>query len=674
MNKTGFFVFTAFLFTLVSVNANPTIRFDYSTEEIQAVCKKAEEKAEQALRALEKLKKTSSFAQTAQTFDGIIGNLVEETSPAAFLSMVSTDPKVRDQSRDCETKTDQYMIDVYMRKPLYDVMMNYSKSEEYKTLNDLDRRLVDKILLAFKRSGMSLPEKKRKEVVELQKKLIDLQNQFSKAIADYVDFLAVTKDELKGLPQSYIDGLEKLTDGKYKVTLSYPHYIPFMENADNAEVRKKLYEKYSIRAGKENVVRLEQAIALRSKISSLLGYKNHAAYVLEERMAKRPESVFEFLENLKTRLQPMRAKELALMSVFKSKDFPKDTAIYGWDVPYNTNQIKKKNYQVDSEAIRQYFPLDHVTKTMFDIYQNMLGVTYVEVANPDVWHSSVKLFEVRNRGQKDVIAYFYMDLFPREGKYTHAAAASIRYGRKKDGASIIPISAIVANFSPKTKDHPSLLNHSEVETYFHEFGHIMHQVLTESKYDWFSGTKVARDFVEAPSQMLENWTWNPSMLAKISSHYETKKPLPETLVKKMLAAKNLNVGLLYSRQLVLGLFDMTIHTSNDAVDTTELWRKLQTEVMGIPLPAGAIPQAAVGHYMGGYDAAYYGYLWSEVFAADMFDRFEKNGLSDASVGADYRKWILSPGGSKDASELLKGFLGRNPTTDAFFESIGLQKQ
>ncbi|MCB0309528.1 MAG: Zn-dependent oligopeptidase, partial [Bdellovibrionales bacterium] len=470
-----------------------------------------------------------------------------------------------------------------------------------------------------------------------------------------------------------IEKLESTSDGHYKVTLSYPHYFPFMDDAIDAKARKKLYEKYSQRAGPENVKRLEKAIVIRAKIAKLLGYKNHASYVLEERMAKTPEKVKTFLDELKARLEPLRVAELKTMSEYKKKDSPSDPTIYEWDWRFYNNQILKKEFQVNPDLVRAYFPLEHVTKEMFEIYQTLLGVEFREVKKPMVWHKDVKMYEVRNRGSKKPRAYFYMDLFPRDGKYTHAGAFPLRQGRYdfKEESYIEPIAAIVANFSAPAKNRPSLLSHDELATYFHEFGHIMHQVLTESKYGWFSGTNTERDFVEAPSQMLENWIWNPQMLKKISSHFETRKPLPDEVIMKLIEARNLNVALKNCRQLMFGLFDLTIHTTVKKVNTTSLWQKIKKEVMGIPSGTGSIRQAAFGHIMGGYDAAYYGYLWSEVFAADMFAQFESQGLLNGKIGQKYRETILAPGGSQDAEVMLSTFLGREPSTASFFKQLGL---
>ncbi len=265
-----------------------------------------------------------------------------------------------------------------------------------------------------------------------------------------------------------------------------------------------------------------------------------------------------------------------------------------------------------------------------------------------------------------------MDLFPREGKYNHAAAFTLTNGHTlADGTYFAPSSAIVANFNPPSQDKPALLEHSEVETLFHEFGHIMHQTLTRAKYATFSGTNVKTDFVEAPSQMLENWVWRKETLVGLSGHYRTPtKPLPDDMIDRLVGAKRADAGIHYLRQLAFANIDMIYHTAEN-VDSTEVYKKAMKEIMLVPIQEGSNPHASFGHLMGGYDAGYYGYLWSEVYAQDMFTRFEKEGFSNAKTGMDYRKGILEPGSERQPFDLIKGFLGREPNEEAFLKSIGL---
>ena len=326
--------------------------------------------------------------------------------------------------------------------------------------------------------------------------------------------------------------------------------------------------------------------------------------------------------------------------------------------------------------MKQYFSLDSVTKGLLEIYQKMLGLTFTKVQDGNLWHQDVTMYEVNDTETGDFVGHFYMDLFPREGKYNHAACFPFRRGfAKPDGTRQYPVSAIVANFPKPTKNAPALLKHDDVTTYFHEFGHVMHNICSKVQFKLFSGTSVERDFVEAPSQMLENWCWEPEVLEKFAVHYQTNQPIPRDLVAKLVKSRHVGAGLSNLYQLFSGLFDMALHnTENTDIDTTKLYTQMREEITKLKTPSETIwrPLATFGHLMGGYDSAYYGYLWSLVFAADMFSsRFKKEGIDNEKTGLSYRKEILQPGGSKDANDLIYNFLGREPNDKAFLTKLGL---
>lgn len=327
---------------------------------------------------------------------------------------------------------------------------------------------------------------------------------------------------------------------------------------------------------------------------------------------------------------------------------------------------------MDSQKIKEYFPADHVTEQMLGVYQKLLGLKFRLIENAATWHPDVKLYEIADASGGGPIAYFYLDLFPREGKYKHAAAFPLISGRLlPDGSYQKPVAAMVANFNKPAKNRPSLLTHDEVKTFFHEFGHIMHQTVTTARYGRFSGSSTARDFVEAPSQMLENWVWDREVLQSLSGHYlDHSKKLPNELLGKMLAAKNADSGLVHLRQLLFGSVDQLYHGWPPS-NTTAAYARLAKEVSMIPMSDGVHPEASFGHLMG-YDAGYYGYLWSKVYAEDMFSRFKAEGVLNPVLGRRYRTEILERGSSRDEMESLKAFLGREPDEAAFLESIGLK--
>jgi Zn-dependent oligopeptidase len=306
------------------------------------------------------------------------------------------------------------------------------------------------------------------------------------------------------------------------------------------------------------------------------------------------------------------------------------------------------------------------------IYQDLLGLKFVQVTGVAVWHPEVQTYEVYDKSSNDLIGHFYMDLFPREGKYTHAAAFPLQKGCVlANGEWQLPASAMVCNFAKPLPGTPSLLKHDEVETFFHEFGHIMHGICAKAKYARFAGTSTERDFVECPSQMLENWCWDKEILRKISCHHKTGEPLPDALLDKMIAAKNVNSGLLNLRQVFYGVFDQTAHTS-EHIDSAKLYNTLRAEITKTAPQPQTNGAASFGHLVGGYDASYYGYLWSKVFSADLFEQFSQKGVMSAELGKRYREMILQPGGSKDGDEMLRDFLGRDPIMQPFVRSIGLE--
>ena len=666
-----------FCFVSVSFGATPRLLhpgldFSLTPDQIALQCKASLARVEGRLNDLVTLETSRrSFDNTVVALDQVLTDLGDELSGATFLTYVSTDEKVRNAGHDCETKLETFTeADVYAREPLYKAVK--SVADGVILTAPEDKKLLKKILLAFKENGLELSLKKREEVKKLKTRLVDYELTFSKNLNEVKDYLLLNKEELGGLPQDFVDRLEKVGN-QYKVTLDYPDYFPFMRNAKNVEARQKLEFKYNDRASKENLKILKKILKLRRQIASLLSYPTHAHYVLEDRMAKDPAKVFEFLNRLQKRIKEKADPELALLTELKAKDNPKDPVLRGWDFGYYDNFLKKTKYDVDDELVKEYFPVEVVTKGLLKIYQELLDLRFEEVHDIPLWHPDVKLYAVYDKSDGRLMGHFCMDLFPREGKYKHAAAFSLIGGRRlPDGSYQRPVSSIVANFNKPTQDRPSLLKHDEVETYFHEFGHIMHQVLTQAKYGRFSGSSVARDFVEAPSQMLENWVWKAETLRSLSGHYKDhSKKLPQDLLDRMIAAKNLNSGVRYLTQVFYATIDMTYHTQEKVKNTTDLYGRLKQEIVMIPMTPKTHPEASFGHLMG-YDAAYYGYLWSEVFAQDMFARFEKEGLLNPKVGREYRQVILEPGGSLDEGEQLKKFLGRDPNEDAFLKNIGLE--
>lgn len=653
-------------------NKDGVLHFNYQAQDLAPAEAEARVKLEKDLAALIAIPQAErTFENTIMGYERAFDNYGNALGMSGFLSYVSTDKKFRDAANDLQMQISQYMVDVATRRDVYKAIREYTDTNP--RLDPVQAKLVKEMLIGFKNSGMDLNDADLEKFKALNKEKAEYIIKFDKNIQEYKDPLAVTQEQLKGLGEDYIKKLSKTDDGKYLVTLDYPDYVPFMQNADDEQARKELEFKFNRRGGQENVELLEKTLTLRREIARLLGYKNHAELRLEDRMAKNPKTVMAFLKDLQKKLKPLGKKEDKEMIAYKNSKTGKNSrTLYSWESGYWSNKFRKENLELDSEKIKEYFPSQVVIDGMLDLFGGVFGITFEPVDIP-VWHPDVKAFKIKDKASGELVAYFYMDLYPREGKYKHAACFGLVEGEEKqDGTYQIPFVAIVANLNKPSGDTPSLLKHSEVETLFHEFGHVLHNALTKAKYSAFSGTSVSWDFVEAPSQMLERWAWDPQVLKKISKHYKTGEALPDDLIKRMIAAKNFGAGGMYLRQDFFAQYDMTLHTVDTTPDTTKLYFELTKKIRGLPLTKGTIPQASFGHIMGGYDAGYYGYLWSEVIAEDFFGEFKKNGIFNPETGLKFRREILEKGGTLDEEKMVENFLGRPADNKPFLKSIGLE--
>lgn len=653
-------------------NKDGVLHFNYQAQDLAPAEAEARVKLEKDLATLIAIPQAErTFENTIMGYERAFDNYGNALGMSGFLSYVSTDKKFRDAANDLQMQISQYMVDVATRRDVYKAIREYTDTNP--RLDPVQAKLVKEMLIGFKNSGMDLNDADLEKFKALNKEKAEYIIKFDKNIQEYKDPLAVTQEQLRGLGEDYIQKLSKTDDGKYLVTLDYPDYVPFMQNADDEQARKELEFKFNRRGGQENVELLEKTLTLRREIARLLGYKNHAELRLEDRMAKNPKTVMAFLKDLQKKLKPLGKKEDKEMIAYKNSKTGKNSrTLYSWESGYWSNKFRKENLELDSEKIKEYFPSQVVIDGMLDLFGGVFGITFEPVDIP-VWHPDVKAFKIKDKASGELVAYFYMDLYPREGKYKHAACFGLVEGEEKqDGTYQIPFVAIVANLNKPSGDTPSLLKHSEVETLFHEFGHVLHNALTKAKYSAFSGTSVSWDFVEAPSQMLERWAWDPQVLKKISRHYQTGESLPDDLIKRMIAAKNFGAGGMYLRQDFFAQYDMSLHTADTTPDTTKLYFELTKKIRGLPLTKGTIPQASFGHIMGGYDAGYYGYLWSEVIAEDFFGEFKKNGIFNPETGLKFRREILEKGGTLDEEKMVENFLGRPADNKPFLKSIGLE--
>jgi thimet oligopeptidase len=643
---------------------------DLTPEQIANGIDEAIAEAEMVLDALISVEGERNFDNTMRPLDRIADIIAHADNDFFFMGYVHTDKEVRGAAKEGEEKITKWASDIFFRDDLNAAIQDYATTEEAENLEGEHQRLLEHVLRDLRRAGHELDAETRERVKALTQREIELGVRFQQNIDEWDDWILADRDDLEGMPDSWVDGLDVDEEtGKYKVTIAYPHLIPFLENSPRRDLREQLRYKFNTVAVEENRKILEEAIALRQEIAEAFGLTTWAHHVLELRMAKTPERVKEMYEELRGPLTDKAREEVAAVAALLEADAG-DSVVQVWDWSYYDTQQRKTDYGVDNFEVAKYFPLQQVLDGMFELTSEMFGIEFREISDFDTWHDDVKLYAIDEAATGEEIARFYLDLFPREGKYGHAAEFPlIRARRLEDGTYQNPVCAMVANFTKPTKDQPSLLQHSEVETLFHEFGHVLHQSLGRTELARFSGTSTERDFVEAPSQIMEHWTWKPDVLRRFARHYETREPIPGELVEQLTAARLLNKAMWQLRQMAYGWWDQELHGGPDR-DVDAIYAE-GTKVTLLPPHEGTFALASFGHLMGGYDASYYGYMWAEVFGDDMFSRFEADGVTNPEVGMAYRNEVLGKGGTLDADEILVNFLGREPNKEAFLRKLGI---
>ena len=653
---------------------NGHLRFDYTPQEISALEERAAKELDINLNFLAAIPADRrDFTNTVRALEDAYTSYWFVPKNLSLLSYFHQDSAVREAAANLEAKGVDKKLSVFARKDVYKALKEYADTNPQ--LNHEDMRLLSKWLERFERAGMALSEKDAEAYAQLNTERLNKITRYNINLNNYKDELVVGREELDGLGETYINRLERTKDGKYIVTLKYPDYNPFMSSAKSEKARKALQEKFARRGGKENVKLLEDTVELRRKQAALLGFKRYPDYVLPVRMAKNYETLEAFLKNLQKEVTPLAQGEMkAYLKLQEETTGQQADEMTAWNLPYWSNQYKKKYYQVDDDKIKEYFPADKVISGMFEVFGNLFGITFTQADLP-VWHPEVVVYQIKDKKTGELISNFYLDLFPRDGKYTHAATWSfVDRFELPDGHMQTPSVVIAANFTPAGKGTPSLLEHSEVETLFHEFGHVLQMSMATSKYATLTGDNVAWDYIEAHSQLLENWAWQPQVLKKISAHYKTGETLPDGLISSLVKSKNVGVAVAFLRQNFLGQYDLALHTAAKRVDSTKLYAQMMHNISGIPMTKGTYPQASFGHIMSltdPYDVGYYVYAWSLVIAQDIFSRFEDEGLFNAELGAKLRKYIYTPGTVYDENEMVEKFLGRPYNDKAFLKSLGI---
>ena len=619
-----------------------------------------------------------TFDNTIRALDDIGYGVGTTANRLSLIKETSRNAALRDAATEATKTLSAWAVGLDYREDVYRAVKRYAAKKA--NLVGEEAKLLAETLRDYKRAGLELPKAQRDEVEQMRKQLTGLTTDFESNITKAKKALKFSRAELEGVPDNFLSGEGIKTGGdEYTVMANITfHRTIVMENAKLEATRRKFFTEYCNLARAENVPLLQQILELRHTIAKKLGYASWADYQIEPKMAKTGAKALKFLTDLKTGLQPKFEAELAEFRAMKATETgDANVSINVWDTGYYSNQLKKEKYTVDAEALRVYFPYDRTLQGMFDIYQRIFGIRIEEAVAPYKWVEDLKLFMVSDAQSREPLGLFYLDMFPREGKYNHFAQFGIIEGKRlADNRYQRPTVALVCNFPTPQKGQPSLLSHYEVQTLFHEFGHALHSILTRANFARFAGTSVPRDFVEAPSQMLENWAWDKRVLDSFAADYrDPSKKIPQEILKQLKAAKLATVATYYRRQLSFGLLDLTLHSQvREGVDCLKLSNKVLGEVL-LPMPEDSAFIAYFGHLMG-YDASYYGYAWADAIAADMATVFEKSkgGYYDEATGRRLRNEVYARGDSREVNVSIQKFLGRPQSLEPFLKTLGLGKK
>jgi Zn-dependent oligopeptidase len=653
-------------------------KFETTSNAVFASVEQIIKSGDKALDTIGALKpKEIGFKTTVVALDDIGYEIGLTANRLSLIKETSTNALVREAATDAIKQLEEWMVGLDYREDVYRTLKAFAATKP--KLKGEDAKLFQETMRDYRRAGLELPKAERDQVEKMRKELSRLTTDYESNITKAQQAVKFTKAELEGVPEDFL-GQTKTGDDEYTVMANVTwQYLSVMDNAKLEATRKKLIIAHDNLARKENTPLLEKILPLRDDIAKKLGYKTWADYQTEVKMVKSAQTAIDFLQRLKTGLQPKFDAELAQYQKIKATETGDRAAkIYIWDWRYFSNQLKKQKYTVDAEQLRVYFPYQRVLDGMFAIYQKIFGLKFQRMDAPYKWIGDLQLYAVSDSKTGEPLGLFYLDMFPREGKYNHFAQFGIIEGKLlPDGKYQRPVCSLVCNFPTPAKDKPSLLSHQDVETIFHEFGHAMHTIMTRARYSRFSGTSVPRDFVEAPSQMLENWVWDKKVLDSFAADYrDPSKKIPPSILDKLKEARLATEGTRYRRQISFGLTDLTLHTQihdDNAKEAIPMSNKILSEVF-LPVVPDTTFVTYFGHLMH-YDAGYYGYAWADAIAADMATVFEHapNGYFDETAGRRLRKEVYEEGDARDVNISIEKFLGRPRSLEPFFKKIGMGK-
>lgn len=641
--------------------------------------------------------KQASWRSLVEPLETQADSLNQAWSPVGHLNAVANSDELRDAYNNGIVKLTAYSTELSQNVELCQAYQQLAESDEYANLSRAQQKTIDNALRDFRLAGVSLAEEKKQRYGEIKNRLSELSTRFSNNVLDatqgwYKQLDEADKGLLSGLPDSALAqaagaAKQKELEG-YVITLDIPSYLAVMTYADDRNLRQQMYRAYVSRASEgglvtdgsdqdpgewNNSLLIEETLSLKHELSVLLGFNNYAELSLATKMAESTAQVEDFLSELAKQSRPVAKNDIEELSAFALREQALDS-LEAWDLAYFSEKLRQEKYSVSQEELRPYFPSGRVVDGMFEVVHKLYGIEVSENKDVEKWHEDVRFFDISYNGK--VVASFYLDLFARSKKRGGAWMDECRVRRITPAGMQLPVAYLTCNFTPPVDDTPALLTHNEVTTLFHEFGHGLHHMLTKIEVASVSGINgVPWDAVELPSQFLENWCWEKSVIPLISSHYKTGEVLPDAMLDKLLAAKNFQSGMQMVRQLEFAMFDFRLHRQYDPESPCppqELLDQVRNEVaVNIP-PAFNKFQNSFSHiFAGGYAAGYYSYKWAEVLSADAFSLFEEKGIFDKTTGEKFLTEILQRGGSEEPMDLFKRFRGREPEIGPLLRHSGI---
>ncbi|TYA69818.1 M3 family metallopeptidase [Seonamhaeicola marinus] len=648
--------------------------------------KEAIQNAKNEIDAITNNPETPSFENTIEALD-FSGEQLDRISSIFFnLNSAETNDTIQKIAQEVSPLLSEFSNDVTLNEDLFKRVKAVYDKKDTLNLTIEQQTLLDKKYKGFSRNGANLPEDKKEELREIDKKLSQLKLKFGENVlaeTNAFEMLITDKADLSGLPDGAKEAAKQLAESKQKegwlFTLDYPSYIPFVTYADNRELRKKMSLAAGSKGFKNDDLDNQQIVLdivnLRHQRANLLGYKTHAHFILEERMAETPENVNNFLNELLDKAKPAATKEFENLQNF-AKELDGITSLEKWDGAYYSEKLKQKLFSLDDELLKPYFKLENVIDGAFTVATKLFDLQFEEIDTIDKYHEDVLTYKVTNTNG-DFIAVFYADFFPRAGKRNGAWMTSYKPQYIKNDENSRPHVSIVCNFTKPTKSKPSLLTFNEVTTLFHEFGHALHGILANTTYPSLSGTSVFWDFVELPSQVMENWCYEKEALELFATHYETGEVIPMDLVEKIKESATFHEGMQTLRQLSFGLLDMSWHGGDSPESITSVKAheaKAFSKTKLYPDVEDNCMSTAFAHiFQGGYSSGYYSYKWAEVLDADAFEYFKEEGIFNKGVATKFKDHVLSQGGTESPMTLYKRFRGQEPKPEALLKRAGLLK-